>query len=184
MWASATVRLDTMAAILHYCVFTKLVCPLPHSCCLTFPPALPHPLGNRGLVAAMVMKEGVQLGGTGGWQLPRKLDLMLPFAALLSILMRNGQNKSVGMTDVGLLLAGWHLFLAVSGKFGETLTSLSNRVCLLQGLLCLKSTSPRGVKARWQYYSCDGYISSIMLDITAATQCSSAIKPIKKSVTH
>lgn len=32
---------DTMAAILDYCVFTKLVCPLPPSHRLTFPPALP-----------------------------------------------------------------------------------------------------------------------------------------------
>lgn len=53
-----------MAAILDYCVFTKLVCPLPHSGCLTFSPVLPAvPWENGGLIAAMVMKRGVRLEG-------------------------------------------------------------------------------------------------------------------------
>lgn len=52
-----------MAAILDYCVFRKLVCPLPPSRRLTFPPALPSSPGKQGLTAAMAMKEGVQLEG-------------------------------------------------------------------------------------------------------------------------
>lgn len=65
--ALAAVSSDTMAAILDYCVFTKLVCPLPPSRSVTFPPALPSSPGKRGLSAAMAMKKGVQL--EGDWRL-------------------------------------------------------------------------------------------------------------------
>lgn len=59
---------DTMAVILDYCVFSKLVCPPPP---LPPPPSPSHipsctprrPLGNQGLTAAMAMKEAVQLKG-------------------------------------------------------------------------------------------------------------------------
>lgn len=92
-----------MAAILHYCVFTKLVCPLSARGRLTFPPTLPPPSpGKRGLSAAMAMKEGVRLEGD------RRLTVAVetrPYAALCRS-VRNRCNKSVGMTDVGLSYAG------------------------------------------------------------------------------
>lgn len=77
--ALAAVSSDTMAAILDYCVFTKLVCPLPPSCRLTFPPALPSSPGKQGLSAAMAMKEGVQL--EGDWRLTVAV-VTWPYAAL------------------------------------------------------------------------------------------------------
>lgn len=77
--ALAAVSSDTMAAILDYCVFTKLVCPLPPSRRLTFPPALPSSPGKQGLTAAMAMKEGVQLDGD--WRLTVAVETW-PYAAL------------------------------------------------------------------------------------------------------
>lgn len=77
--ALAGVSSDTMAAILDYCVFTKLVCPLPPSRRLTFPPALPSSPGRQGLSAAMAMKEGVQL--EGDWRLTVAVETW-PYAAL------------------------------------------------------------------------------------------------------
>lgn len=92
---------DTMAAILDYCVFTKLVCPLPPSRSVTFPLALPSSPGKRGLSAAMAMKKGVQL--EGDWRLTVAAGTW-PHAALCHTKIR--QNKSVGMTDVSLSHAG------------------------------------------------------------------------------
>lgn len=95
-----------MAAILDYCVFTKLVCPLPPSRSLTFPPALPPSPGKPGLTAAMAMKEGVQL--EGDWRLTVAVETWPHAALYYSVLhaAEKPQNKSVGMTDVGLSYAG------------------------------------------------------------------------------
>lgn len=106
--ASTAVRSDTMAAILDYCVFTKLVCPLPPSGCLTFPAALLWSPGKPGLCAAMAMKEGVQLeeGGEvdsccGNLTSRRPPPLCSPRCR-----KKNWPNESGGMTDVGAWSAG------------------------------------------------------------------------------
>lgn len=57
-----------MAAILDYCVFTKLVWPLSPSRPSHIPSlTAPVPWETGGLSAAMAMKEGVQL--EGDWRL-------------------------------------------------------------------------------------------------------------------
>lgn len=54
---------DTKAAILDYCVFTQLVCPLPPSHSLTFPPALPSSPGKRGPLRCHGDEKGCSAGG-------------------------------------------------------------------------------------------------------------------------
>lgn len=107
--ALAAVSSDTMAAILDYCVFTKLVCPLPPSRRLTFPPALPPSPGKRGPLRCHGDERGCSAGG--GLEVDScrgNLTSRRPLPLCSSTVTRKKicQNKSVGMTDVGLSYAG------------------------------------------------------------------------------